>query len=106
MRFTVRSLGGKLIISAALTLLLCMLLFSAASWYVLKSFYEHEAKSDAIMHLSSIKSAYQAKIALLKDELTNEAAKPDIVAALTNHRSSSELASAVNEYDLSSSAII
>ena len=47
MRFTVRSLGGKLVISAALMLLLCMLLFSATSWYVLKSFYEHEAISTA-----------------------------------------------------------
>jgi signal transduction histidine kinase len=47
MRFTVRSLGGKLVISAALMLLLCILLFSVISWYVLKSFYEHEAISDA-----------------------------------------------------------
>jgi signal transduction histidine kinase/uncharacterized membrane protein YwzB len=47
MRFTVRSLGGKLVISAALMLLLCMLLFSVISWYVLKSFYEHKAISDA-----------------------------------------------------------
>ena len=47
MRFTVRSLGGKLVISAALMLLLCMLLFSVTSWYVLKSFYEHEAISTA-----------------------------------------------------------
>jgi signal transduction histidine kinase len=47
MRFTVRSLAGKLVISAALMLLLCILLFSVISWYVLKSFYEHEAISDA-----------------------------------------------------------
>jgi signal transduction histidine kinase len=47
MRFTVRSLGGKLVISAALMLLLCMLLFSVTSWYVLKSFYKHEAISTA-----------------------------------------------------------
>jgi signal transduction histidine kinase len=47
MRFTVRSLGGKLVISAALMLLLCMLLFSVISWFVLKSFYEHQAISTA-----------------------------------------------------------
>ncbi|HXZ05540.1 MAG TPA: ATP-binding protein [Ktedonobacteraceae bacterium] len=47
MRFTVRSLGGKLVISAALMLLLCILLFSVTSWFVLKSFYEHEAISTA-----------------------------------------------------------
>ncbi len=55
MRFTVRSLGGKLIISAALTLLLCMLLFSTASWLLLKFFYEHEARSGATTHLLAIK---------------------------------------------------
>lgn len=51
MRFTVRSLWGKLVISAALMLLLCMLLFSITSWFVLKSFYEHQARSDARIHL-------------------------------------------------------
>src|SRR5215469_10826344 len=63
MRFTVRSLGGKLIISAALTLLLCLLLFSTASWLLLKNFYEHEARSDAIAHLTLIKRAYQTQAA-------------------------------------------
>jgi len=65
MRFTVRSLGGKLVISAALLLLLCMLLFSVTSWYFLKSFYEHEARNDARLHLASIEKAYQTKGALL-----------------------------------------
>src|SRR5258708_7484052 len=63
MRFTVRSLGGKLIISAALTLLLCMLLFSTASWLLLKFFYEHEARSGATTHLLAIKkNAYHTQI--------------------------------------------
>src|SRR5260370_8918390 len=52
MRFTVRSLGGKLIAGAALTLLLCLLCFSASSWYLLKIFYKHEAKKDAPPHLA------------------------------------------------------
>lgn len=59
MRFTVRSLGGKLIISAALTLLLCMVLFAATSWYLLKIFYEHQAAGDARSHLTYIKESYQ-----------------------------------------------
>src|SRR6266851_2647315 len=63
MRFTVRSLGGKLIISAALTLLLCMLLFSTASWLLLKFFYEHEARSGATTHLLAIKkNAYHTQM--------------------------------------------
>src|SRR5947209_3561814 len=82
MRFTVRSLGGKLIISAAFTLLLCMLLFATASWYLLKSFYEHEAKSDATMHLALIKHAYQAQTVLLSEELSRVAKNPGLGDAL------------------------
>ncbi len=84
MRFTVRSLGGKLVISAALMLLLCVLLFSFTSWYVLKSYYEHEAKSDARLHLAVMKSAYKTQIASLIDNLTTEAKLHDITAALSN----------------------
>ncbi len=65
MKFRVRSLGGKLIIVAALTLLLCMLLFSVISWSVLKYLSEREARSDAPAHLSLIKQAFQAQDALL-----------------------------------------
>src|SRR5579863_9457462 len=83
MRLTVRSLGGKLIISAALTLLLCLLLFSATSWYLLKTFYEHEAKSDATLHLARIKSAYQSQTALLTQELSDTASNTSLVAALS-----------------------
>ena len=66
MRFTVRSLGGKLVISAALMLLLCMLLFSVTSWFVLKSFYEHEAIIDANKHLPVITYAYEKQVDLLE----------------------------------------
>src|SRR5947209_4269553 len=72
MRITVRSLGGKLVISAALTLLLCMLLFSGISWYLLKSFYEREARNDAAAHLVSLKRAYTGQSALLLRNLTLE----------------------------------
>src|SRR6266567_6997384 len=114
MRFTVRSLGGKLVISAALMLLLCMLLFSVTSWYVLKSFYEHEARSDARMHLMSIHSAYQTRIIVLKDGLITEAANPAIVATLINSKLSAraftelaiELATAKQKYHLALVSII
>jgi signal transduction histidine kinase len=81
MRFTVRSLGGKLVISAALTLLLCMLLFSVTSWYVLKTFYEHEAINDARIHLPIIKYAYTTQITKLISDLNEEAKLPTIVSA-------------------------
>ncbi|HEU0003700.1 MAG TPA: ATP-binding protein [Ktedonobacteraceae bacterium] len=84
MRFTVRSLGGKLIVSAALTLLLCLLCFSAASWYLLKVFYEHEAKSDATMHLALMKRAYQAQTALLTGELFSTASNQTLRMALSH----------------------
>lgn len=57
-RFTVRSLGGKLVISAALTLLLCMLLFGALSWYAVKAFYERAARGSATSNLSNISQLY------------------------------------------------
>jgi len=91
-------------------LLLCMLLFSVTSWYALKSFYEHEAISDARIHLKSIQSAYQIKINVMKDGLTKEASKHVIVAALTTSKlsaqASKELASAKLKYHLASVSII
>lgn len=57
-RFTVRSLGGKLVLVAALTLLLCMLLFVAVSWGMVRAYYEREARSDASTHLSSLSQLY------------------------------------------------
>src|SRR5437764_14944942 len=42
LRFTVRSLGGKLIITASFTLLLCMRLLSTTAWYVRNSVYAPE----------------------------------------------------------------
>ncbi len=83
MRFTVRSLGGKLMVSAALTLVLCLLCFSAASWYVLKVFYEHEAKQDAASHLVLMRHAYQKQTVILTSELTATANNQALVKALT-----------------------
>lgn len=72
MKITVRSLGGKLVISAALTLLLCLLLFSGISWFLLKSFYEREARIDAAAHLAFLKRAYTGQSASLLRNLTLE----------------------------------
>jgi len=89
MRFKVRSLGGKLIISAALTLLLCLLLFTASSWFLLKMFYEHEAKSDATMHLLHIKSAYQTQTSQLIHELSDTTGNKLLLDALSQPLTSS-----------------
>jgi signal transduction histidine kinase/methyl-accepting chemotaxis protein len=106
MRFTVQSLGGKLVISAALMLLLCMLLFSAASWVLLKSFYELEARSDARLHLASIKSAYQTQLSAQIQAISD----PSIISILTksNTKTSLEdvLTSVASEYDLTSLTFI
>ncbi len=83
MRFTVRSLSGKLIISAGLTLLLSLLLFVATSWFLLKAFYEHEAKDAASAHLASIQLAYQEQTILLSKELQQIAGNPELANTLT-----------------------
>ncbi len=83
MRFTVRSLGGKLIFGAALTLFVCMLLFSAVSWIALKYFSEHEAKSEALAHLTLVSKAYQAQTERLLQDLGKVAKNPDITSALS-----------------------
>jgi signal transduction histidine kinase len=87
-----------------------MFLFSATSWYFLKSFYEHEALSDARIHLVSIQVAYQKQIDLFKKVLITEADKPLIVGALTNSklrtRASSELSNAKQQYPAKSVSVI
>jgi signal transduction histidine kinase len=106
MRFTVQSLGGKLVISAALMLLLCMLLFSAASWVLLKSFYELEARSDARLHLASIKSAYQTQLSAQIQAISD----PSIISTLTKSHIQTSLeavlTSVASEYDLTSLTFI
>src|SRR5437588_458642 len=84
MRFKVRSLGGKLIIVAALTLLLCMLIFSALSWGLLKYLSEHEARSDATIHLSYLKGAYQSTSGVLLQDLTQVAQHSDVISAVSH----------------------
>src|SRR5712692_2526686 len=108
MRFLVRSLGGKLIACAALTLLLCMLLFSVMAWGLLKYFSEHEATSDASAHLELTKKLYQTQNATLLNQLTQETRKQQVVAAVSQPSTSSTrdqlvnlLTSALAQYRLS-----
>ena len=83
MRFKVRSLGGKFIIVAALTLLLSMIFFSALSLGLLKYLSEHEARSDATLHLSYLKKAYQAESVTLIQDLNQVARSSDLVSSLS-----------------------
>lgn len=80
-RFTVRSLGGKLVISAALTLLFCLLLFTALSWWFVKFFYEREAGSDARMHLAELSQVYLEQSELHLHGLLTEATNAQVVNA-------------------------
>ena len=85
MKLTVRSLGGKLILSAAATLLLCLLFFSIISWALLKYLSERQAKSDATTHLTLIKQAYNAESAILINSLNGVASNTDIIAKVPRH---------------------
>src|SRR5215469_8459813 len=85
MKLTVRSLGGKLILSAAATLLLCLLFFSIISWNLLRYLSERQAKSDATTHLTLIKQAYQAESAALIQSLTAVASDTNIISKVPRH---------------------
>lgn len=89
MRLAVGSLSSKLIVSAALTLLSCMLLFAATSWYALKTFSENQARSDASAHLLLIEQAFQAQTVRLTQEVSQVARDPAIEKALAASSSSS-----------------
>lgn len=83
MRFTVRSLGGKLVFSATLTLLLCLFLFSVLSWGLLKVYSEHEAKSDAASHLVLVREAYHRQSARILQQLAADAHDSRLVRFLS-----------------------
>src|SRR5205823_14140109 len=83
MKFKVRSLGGKLIFITALTLLLCMILFSALSWGLLKFLSEREARSDATTHLSLLKKSYQSQTTRLILDLQQVAQNTDITSTVS-----------------------
>jgi signal transduction histidine kinase len=98
MRFTVRSLGGKLVISAALTLLLCMLLFSAGFWLSLNFYYKHTAINAATRHLSSLENAYKAQVNVLESTRDiNDSFASELAQAASNQLRIDELNVAVCE---------
>jgi signal transduction histidine kinase len=84
MKFKVRSLGGKLIIVAALTLLLCMMIFSVLSWGFLKYLSEREARSDAAKNLIFLKNAYQSTSDTLIRNLDQVAKMSDVSSAVSH----------------------
>ncbi len=84
MQFTLRSLGGKLIIVATLILLFCMLLFTLLSWSMFKLYSEYQAKRDAQTHLSIIHTAYQSHMTALLQDLTSVTHDPSISATLSH----------------------
>ncbi len=83
MQITIRSLGGKLIIAATLTFLLCMLLFTILSWGVLRFYTEYQAKRDAQTHLALIKQAYQNHQHMLVQDLGRVTHNTDVTRALS-----------------------
>src|SRR5581483_2077063 len=83
MRFLARSLGGKLIVVAAFTLLFCMLIFIGISWNLFKFYSEHQARSDAQTHLFSLKQAYQAHTTMVANELAQLAHQQEVISAFS-----------------------
>lgn len=81
-RFIVRSLGGKLVISAALTLLLCMLLFGMLSLCLVKAYYEREAHNAAAAHLTRLSQTYLTLSGENLQRLARDAANPEIAGVL------------------------
>ncbi len=82
MQFTVRSLGGKLIIGAMLIFLLCLLLFSLLSWVLFRSYSEYQARRDAQTHLALIHASYQAHMTGLIRDLAGVTSDSRVVATL------------------------
>lgn len=83
MQITIRSLGGKLIIAATLTFLLCMFLFTVLSWGILRFYAEYQAKRDAQTHLALIKQAYQSHQRMLRQDLERVTDNGDVTQALS-----------------------
>ncbi len=86
MQFSMRSLGGKLTASAALVLLLCLLLFMITTWGVLTLYAEREARNDAQVHLALAKQAYTTSNVSLIRTLQTVATDSGIVSSTTLRR--------------------
>ena len=86
MQFSMRSLGGKLTASAALVLLLCLLLFMVTTWGVLTLYAEREARNNAQTHLALAKQAYMTSNTSLIHALQTVATDSGIVSSTTRGR--------------------
>ncbi len=106
MRFTVLSLGGKLIIIATFILLLCLLLFSGLGWGALKFYTEREAKSNAQTHLSLILHAYQIHVTTLTQDTAKVAAYANTTPSPSSDQLQQRLAAQSLQDHLSTLAII
>jgi signal transduction histidine kinase len=82
MKFQVRSLGGKLILVAALTLLLCMLLFSGLTWGLLKYLSERDTRNGATTHLALLKTTYASQTGALLQGLMQNPQSGQLAATL------------------------
>ncbi len=87
MGFTVRSLGGKLVVVATLILLASILLFALLSWILLTIYSEHEARDAAQSHLFQVEQAYQVYTATLRDELHRTSTTPALINGLATTQS-------------------
>lgn len=96
---TVGSLSGKLVLSAALLLVLCMLLFTGLSWWLVRAFYEHAAANDASRHLAEVEQAYTTGSEARFRSLATEATSAQISSALAGQPGArSDLSSAFALY--------
>lgn len=83
MRYLVRSIGGKLIVIATLTLLLCMLLFLVLAWGLLRFYSEHEAASNARSHFMLFDQAYHTYASTLTHQVEQTAQSSDLSVIAT-----------------------
>lgn len=82
MRFTTRSLGGKLILFTALMLLLCLLLFMIAGSLLFTIYAQHVTQDAASQRIVLMQNKYQAASSLLIQEASTIAADARIIALL------------------------
>ncbi|GCE13276.1 sensor histidine kinase [Tengunoibacter tsumagoiensis] len=83
MRFTVRSLGGKLTTIVSLTLLLCLLLFIVLVWSLFLLTSENQARNDAQVHLKLLQSEYQVETTFLIHQLEQTAHEQALASSLS-----------------------
>jgi signal transduction histidine kinase len=85
MKRIVGSLGVKLICSAVVSLLLCLLFFAATSRSLLIYLSDNEAKSEAVTHLMLIKQAYLNRSDWLLEKVTEAAKNNNLITRVSQH---------------------